>query len=117
LNSQSATIIHAESSNKKLALFLPQSYLLLVLFHNQQEKKMGRPNTVSHALLDAVIVEKGLRNDGQLAEALQFQASVISKIRNGKVDVSDTFRVRLQRVMGWSLARIDKLAPPAADAE
>ncbi len=65
-----------------------------------------------HPLLDAIISEKDLYNDAHLARFMQYKPGVISKVRNGKVHVSDEFRLRVMRKTGWSLAKIDKLCPP-----
>lgn len=63
-----------------------------------------------HVLLDAIIDEKKLRNDAELARYLKCTPGSISKIRGGN-QVTDEFRVRIMRVTGWSLKRVDGLAP------
>lgn len=64
-----------------------------------------------NALLDAIIEAKDLRNDAELSRLLQCNPSVVSKIRNSANPVSEEFRMRVMRVMGWSLKRVDLLAP------
>lgn len=64
-----------------------------------------------HELLDALIEHKDLRNDAELARYLRCNPGVISKIRNLRVEVTDDFRMRVMRVTGWSLKRVDALAP------
>jgi hypothetical protein len=68
-----------------------------------------------HALLDAILDARDLKNDAQLARFLDFMPGVISKVRNRRVIVSEEFRMRVMRRTGWSLEKIDKLAPPAKD--
>ena len=64
-----------------------------------------------HALLDALIEHAKLRNDADLARHLRCTAAVISKIRNERIHVTDDFRMRVMRITGWSLKRVDTLAP------
>lgn len=65
-----------------------------------------------HALLDAILDEKKLRNDAELARFLKCTPGSISKIRNEfKPVVSEEFRMRVMRMTGWSLKRVDALAP------
>lgn len=72
--------------------------------------------TASHPLLDTLIAEEpGIRNDADLAKKLGIASPQISKTRHGKLEVTDTMRVAIQRKFRWSLRRIDELAPPAAD--
>lgn len=75
------------------------------------------PNT----LLDAIIDARDLKNDAALARFLRFKPGVISKVRNRRIVVSEEFRMRVMRCTGWSLAKVDKLAPfddhPDSDGE
>ena len=70
-----------------------------------------------HALLDAVISAKNLRNDAELSDFLSYQPGAISKVRNCRVPVSDELRIRVMRRTGWSLKKIDELAPVEVAAE
>jgi predicted DNA-binding transcriptional regulator AlpA len=72
--------------------------------------------TKPHALLDALRKDRDLRSDAHLAEVLGYSRQHIYKMR---IDgpVPDTFRVVVQRVYGWSLKKIDALAPPAIEGE
>jgi len=72
--------------------------------------------TALHPLLDALIAEEGMRNDADIAKKLGIASPQISKTRHGKIEVSDTMRVQIQRKFRWSLRRIDELAPPAPPA-
>lgn len=65
-----------------------------------------------HPLLDAMIDARELKNDAALSAMLGFKPSVVSKVRNQKVPVSDEFRIRTMRRMGWSLQKVDALCPP-----
>lgn len=65
-----------------------------------------------HALLDALIDARDLKNDAALSSMLGFKPSVVSKVRNKKVPVSDEFRMRVMRRMNWSLQKVDSLCPP-----
>jgi hypothetical protein len=65
-----------------------------------------------HTLLDAVIDARELKNDAALSNLLGYKPSVVSKIRNQHVPVSDEFRIRVMRRMGWSLQKVDSLCPP-----
>lgn len=85
------------------------------------KKKMVPQEKRPHALIDALLKELRHRhgpavraNDAALCRALDIQAPTLSKIRKGTA-VSDTMRVRVMRTFGWSLKRIDELAPPDAE--
>lgn len=71
-------------------------------------------NRNSHPLLDALIADKKLKNDAALANLLKVQPPQLSKLRHGKAEVSDSMRVTIMRKFRWTLARVDALAPPAA---
>lgn len=69
----------------------------------------------NHPLLDALIEENdGIRNDADLRRVLGIEPATISKIRHGKLAVSDTIRVAIMRKFKWSLRRLDDLAPPGS---
>lgn len=65
-----------------------------------------------HALLDALIKSRRLGNDRQLAIYMGLTAPSFSRMRTEKKGVTDQFRIAVQRKFGWSLNRIDALAPP-----
>lgn len=72
---------------------------------------MAKGYEQEHALLDAIISAKNLRNDAELSRFMRYKPGVISKVRNLKVPVSEEFRIRVMRVTGWTLKRVDELAP------
>ena len=65
-----------------------------------------------HLLLDTLKESKNLRTDAELADALGVRTGTVSKVRAGHNLIGDTLRVAIQRKFGWSLSRLDKLAPP-----
>lgn len=67
---------------------------------------------LEHALLDALIEAKKLKNDRQLALYMGLTAPHLSIMRSSEKTVTDQFRIAVQRKFGWSLKRIDALAPP-----
>lgn len=69
-------------------------------------------NEKPHALLDTVRDEARLRNDSQLAEHIKVGRDTISRIRNDKLAMSDTVRVKILRHHKMSLRRLDSLLPP-----
>lgn len=88
------------------------------------EKKPPQPEKQPHPLIDALLAELRHRhgpavraNDAALCRALNIQAPTLSKMRSGLLPVSDTMRVRVMRTFGWSMKRLDDLAPPAAPSE
>jgi hypothetical protein len=64
-----------------------------------------------HRLLDAVIETLMLENDAALAETLQVPASVISKIRNGKLPVGASILVRMHEASDMPIAKLRALIP------
>lgn len=73
---------------------------------------------VKHPLFDALIeTNPGIRNDADLCRRLNVQPPNLSKMRHNKTPVSDSVRVAIMRTFGWSLRRVDALAPPAPAAE
>lgn len=66
-----------------------------------------------HQLFDSLITGGNIRTDRDLAHELNVAPPVISKIRNLKLDLGDTMRVKIMRRFGLSIRRIDELAPPA----
>lgn len=70
---------------------------------------------VSHPLFDTLIAEnQTVRNDADLCRELGVQAPTFSKMRHGKLEISDTLRVAVMRRFRWSLRRLDDLAPPGS---
>lgn len=68
--------------------------------------------SAKHPLFDALISAKKLGNDRQLAIFMGVTAPNLSIIRAGKKQVTDQLRIKIIRKFGWSLNRIDSLAPP-----
>lgn len=69
-----------------------------------------------HALLDALIQDNKLRSDAHLADELGYSKGRICEVRHGH-PVSAEIRCAIQRRFGWTLKRIDTLAPPAGKGE
>lgn len=68
----------------------------------------------SHPLFDTLIAENpNVRNDADLCRVLDVQPPNLSKMRNGKLPVSDSLRVAVMRKFRWSLKRLDQVVPPA----
>lgn len=72
-----------------------------------------------HPLFDALLADlrhkKGdaVRiNDATLCRLLGLQPSGVSRMRSGVLPVTDHVRVRVMREFGWSIKRLDELAPP-----
>ena len=57
-------------------------------------------------LIDNVIERLGLKNDAALARELGTYATVISKIRNGRLPVSAPVMVRISEATGWPTRQI-----------
>lgn len=77
-----------------------------------------------HPLFDALLDEMRKRNgdavrnnDAALCRMLNVLPPTLSKMRKGKLPVSDTVRVRIQRAFDWKIKQVDQLAPPAAAEE
>lgn len=77
-----------------------------------------------HPLFDALLADlrrqKGdaVRvNDAALCRTLDIGPGNLSKMRKGTYPVSDTVRVKVMRTFGWSIKRLDELAPPAPAEE
>lgn len=67
-----------------------------------------------HPLFDTLIAENpAVRNDADLCRALGVQPPNLSKMRNGKIPVSDSVRVAVMRKFRWPLKRLDQVVPPA----
>jgi hypothetical protein len=60
-------------------------------------------------LLNALIVQLGLRNDASLARTLEVGAPMISKLRHGKVPVGAGLLIRMMEVSGISIKELRAL--------
>lgn len=85
------------------------------------EKKM---TFTPHPLFDALLIDmrrqkgESVRiNDAALCRELHVLPPTLSKMRKGRLPVSDTLRVQVMRKFGWSIKRLDELAPPAPAEE
>lgn len=65
-----------------------------------------------HTLLDTLRSEAKLRNDSELAAHLDVGRDVISRLRSGKMPLTDGVRIKIQRKYRMSLRRLDSLSPP-----
>jgi hypothetical protein len=73
-----------------------------------------------HPLFDALLADMRRRrgdkvrnNDAALCRELGVLAPTLSKMRKGKLPVSDYVRCQVMRKFHWSIKRLDELAPPA----
>lgn len=57
-------------------------------------------------LLDAIIKEFELKNDAHLADKLGVLPSRVSKMRHGRLSVTDSFILVVYDKTGWSIERI-----------
>jgi hypothetical protein len=85
------------------------------LKQTQPRKEMA--TKTEHKLFDSLITGGSIRNDRDLARELNVAPPVISKIRNLKLELGDSMRVRIMRRFGLTMRRVDELAPPGATAE
>ncbi|MYM25759.1 hypothetical protein GTP46_24325 [Duganella sp. FT135W] len=67
-----------------------------------------------NALIDYLLTENNIANDAALSRALEVAPPVISKIRNNRLYVGATLRLRIMRKFGMSLEKLDELAPEPA---
>lgn len=74
---------------------------------------MPKGNVTPHPLFNYLIEEKGMKNDHAISNKAGILPSSISKVRNGKIIVSNDMRIALMRAFNLSLAKLDELAPPA----
>ena len=65
-------------------------------------------------LLDHLLDVNNLVNDAALARVLEVAPPVISKIRNNRMPVGASLRIRIMRKLGTTLETLDKLAPEEA---
>lgn len=65
-----------------------------------------------HPLFDTLISEGYVKNDAKLGVLAKIGSPDISKMRNGKKEVSDKLRVFIVRNFQWPIKRVDQLAPP-----
>ena len=59
-----------------------------------------------HDLLDIIKDDFDLKNDRELAEFLEIQPSMISKIRNGKMGVTPNMLLIIHDATDWSIQKI-----------
>jgi plasmid maintenance system antidote protein VapI len=64
-----------------------------------------------HDLLDIIKDDFDLKNDRELAEFLEIQPSMISKIRNGKMGVTPNLLLIIHDATDWSIAKIRGYLP------
>jgi plasmid maintenance system antidote protein VapI len=62
-----------------------------------------------HDLFDFLMRESDLESDAALARALGVPAPTVSKIRNGKGNVSAEIILKIHRLTGLSVETIDRL--------
>jgi len=72
----------------------------------------NKPSPRKHTLLDTLAEEFNLKNDAQVARFIGVQPAAVCKYR-ANMPVSDSTKIRIMRVTGWTIARIDKLDPVA----
>jgi plasmid maintenance system antidote protein VapI len=54
-------------------------------------------------LFDAILHEKGIRTDGELAEEIGIEPTSLSRLRHGHRPVSDGVILRVHEMTGWSI--------------
>lgn len=64
-----------------------------------------------HDLLDILKDDFDLKNDRELAEFLEIQPSMISKIRNGRMKVTPNMLLIIHDATDWSIAKIRGYLP------
>jgi plasmid maintenance system antidote protein VapI len=64
-----------------------------------------------HDLLDILKDDFDLKNDRELAEFLEIQPSMISKIRNGKMGVTPNMLLIIHDATDWSIQKIRGYLP------
>ena len=57
-------------------------------------------------LFDAILHEKGIRTDGELAEEIGIEPTSLSRLRHGHRPVSDGVILRVHEMTGWSIRDI-----------
>jgi plasmid maintenance system antidote protein VapI len=66
---------------------------------------------VAHPLLDAIRIELKLSSDGKLCDLLKVSRSTLSKLRHGTNNVSADFILRVHKVIGWPVEKIESYLP------
>lgn len=64
-----------------------------------------------HDLLDILKDDFDLKNDRELAEFLEIQPSMISKIRNGRMGVTPNMLLIIHDATDWSIQKIRGYLP------
>ncbi len=62
----------------------------------------------SHALLDFLIKEYGLKNDAALSKALGIKPPTLSKIRSRRMGVSGDMKILIYKKTGLSIEDIEE---------
>lgn len=70
-----------------------------------------------HDLLDILKDDFDLKNDRELAEFLEIQPSMISKIRNGKMGVTPNMLLIIHDATDWSIQKIRGYLPGSSIQE
>lgn len=70
-----------------------------------------------HDLLDIIKDDFDLKNDRELAEFLEIQPSMISKIRNGKMGVTPNLLLIIHDATDWSIQKIRGYLPGSSIQE
>ena len=79
---------------------------------------MARPELLEkHDLLDIIKDEFELKTDRDLANFLDIQPSMLSKIRNGKVGVTPNLLLIIHDATDWSIAKIRGYLPGSSIQE
>ena len=72
---------------------------------------MSKPETIdaSGNLFDKIIDDNKLKNDAALARFLKLNAPVISKVRHGKLPFGDSLKIKIHKLTGLSILKIEEL--------
>lgn len=70
-----------------------------------------------HDLLDILKDDFDLRNDRELAQFLEIQPSMISKIRNGKMGITPNMLLIIHDATDWSIQKIRGYLPGSSIQE
>jgi hypothetical protein len=69
----------------------------------------GNINDASGKLFGFLIESYNLKNDAALALFFELNPPVISKIRHGKLPVGDSLKIKIQKITGLSILKIEEL--------
>lgn len=75
------------------------------------KKGQGKKVVIPHPLWDAVLLThpKVIRNDSELAKALEMTGSSISKTRHRRSTITGEVILKVHRFTGWEISRIEFL--------